>query len=334
MERGIRDRLDALVHEGILQPNFRHSFLELYSCYCKEAGEEAATHHFGEYLRLMERQLRSPHQFSAIHQRQTEPFNHYLFGIRQAKLMVDRERSVVKQEVVAQIEGQLASEENAILLSNHQTELDCHLVGLLLGESHPDFAYNLIWVAGDRVVNDPMAVPLSLGLNLVCIYSKKHIDQPPEKREEKLTHNRRAMRQVRELLSEGGHCIVLFPSGGRDRPNASGELVLAPFDPAAIELFRLVAERSGCPTHFYPMALDTYDFMPPPPEIGQELGESRVCRRVGVGISIGKEIDFDQLVEGEVQDKHLRRERVAEAVWGLVNRDYQKLKEKPNDPYF
>jgi glycerol-3-phosphate O-acyltransferase len=325
VERAIRDRLDSLVEEGVLQPTFRHSFLELYRCYCDEAGVGPATHHFTEYLQLMEEQLRSPHQFEAIHRRWTEPFDHYLFGLRQAELMVDQDTSLVKCDIVSQIKQQLASGENAIILSNHQTELDCHLVGLLLGKIHPEFTYNLIWVAGDRVVNDPIAVPLSLGLNLICIYSKKHINHPPEKREEKLTHNRRAMRQVRELLSEGGHCIVLFPSGGRDRPNEQGEVIPAPFDPAAIELFRLVGDRSGHKTHFYPMALNTYAFMPPPPEIGQELGESRVCRRAGVGISIGKEIDFEELVEGEEEDKHARRERIAEKIWAIVNRDYKTL---------
>lgn len=326
MDAEIRDRLDRLVEEGILRPNFRNSFLELYGCYREGAGAERAERHFSQYLDLMERQLRNPFPFPAIHWRCSEPVDYFQFGLRQAEMMVDRQRSTVMAPTLSQIESQLEAGENVVLLSNHQTELDCHLVSLLLGDDHRELTSRLMWVAGDRVVNDPMAVPLSLGLNLICIYSKKHINHPPEMREEKLTHNRRAMRQVRELLSEGGQAIVLFPSGGRDRPNQKGEVIPSPFDPAAIELFRLVAERSGRPTHFYPMALNTYAFMPPPPEIGQELGESRICQRVGVGIAIGERIDFEGFDGPE--EKQARREAVAEQIWSLVCQDYRNIKEQ------
>jgi glycerol-3-phosphate O-acyltransferase len=34
------------------------------------------------------------------------------------------------------------------------------------------------------VITDPLAIPFSMGCDLICIYSKKYIDVIPEKREE------------------------------------------------------------------------------------------------------------------------------------------------------
>ena len=36
----------------------------------------------------------------------------------------------------------------------------------------------MIMVAGDRVTTDVVAVPFSKGRNLLCIFSKKHIENP------------------------------------------------------------------------------------------------------------------------------------------------------------
>ena len=43
----------------------------------------------------------------------------------------------------------------------------------------------MIFVAGERVITDPLAIPFSMGSNLLCIYSKRYIDHPPEKKIEK-----------------------------------------------------------------------------------------------------------------------------------------------------
>ena len=50
----------------------------------------------------------------------------------------------------------------------------------MLEKEHPRLAEEMIFVAGHRVISDPLAVPLSIGRNLICIYSKKHIENPPE----------------------------------------------------------------------------------------------------------------------------------------------------------
>ncbi len=49
----------------------------------------------------------------------------------------------------------------------------------------------MIFVAGERVITDPLAVPASMGRNLLCIYSKRYIDHPPELKSEKQLHNKR-----------------------------------------------------------------------------------------------------------------------------------------------
>ena len=48
-------------------------------------------------------------------------------------------------------------------------------------------------VAGDRVTTDVVAVPFSKARNLLCIYSKRHIDNPPEEKPKKMRHNAKTM---------------------------------------------------------------------------------------------------------------------------------------------
>ena len=164
--------------------------------------------------------------------------------------------------------------ENAIFLANHQIEADPQAISILLENSYPKFAEEMIFVAGERVITDPLAVPASMGRNLFCIYSKRYIDQPPEQKMKKQLHNKRTMELMSQLLSEGGKAIYVAPSGGRDRPNANGIVEIAPFDPQSIEMFYLMAQRAGHPTHFYPMALKTFELLPPPQSIQVELGRS------------------------------------------------------------
>ncbi len=108
----------------------------------------------------------------------------------------------------------------------------------------------MIFVAGERVITDPLAVPFSMGRNLLCIFSKRYIDHPPEQKMKKQLHNKRTMELMSELLSEGGKAIYVAPSGGRDRPNADGVVEIAPFDPQSIEMFYLMARAGGASDPF------------------------------------------------------------------------------------
>ena len=59
----------------------------------------------------------------------------------------------------------------------------------------------MIMVAGDRVTTDVVAVPFSKARNLLCIYSKRHIDNPPEEKSKKMRHNAKTMTVAHRRLS-------------------------------------------------------------------------------------------------------------------------------------
>ncbi|GFY95159.1 phospholipid/glycerol acyltransferase family protein [Actinidia rufa] len=69
---------------------------------------------------------------------------------------------------------------NIAFISNHQTEADPAVVALLLEATHPHIAEKMTYVAGDRVITDPLSKPFSMGRNLLCVYSKKHMYDIPE----------------------------------------------------------------------------------------------------------------------------------------------------------
>ena len=193
----------------------------------------------------------------------------------------------------------------------------------MLENIDPALAENMVFVAGHRVITDPIAIPMSLGRNLLCIYSKKHMSHPPEKKGEKITHNQRTIKQLQELLNEGGYCIYVAPSGGRDRLDKKGMIQVAPYDPQSIELFRLLGEQAKQKTHFYPLALKTYDLMPPPKEVEKELGERRTIHFTPVFLSFGAEIEMNDFPEGDDLDKKTKRDRRAELIWEQVCAGYR-----------
>ena len=245
---------------------------------------------------------------------------------------VDVARSkIFGHESIQQIQAQLRKRENVILLANHQTEPDPQIISLLLEPIDPKLAADMVFVAGHRVVTDPIAIPLSLGRNLLCIYSKKHISYPPQDKEKKVLHNQRTLKKLQELLNEGGYCIYVAPSGGRDRQNTKGELEVAPFDPQSVELFWLMGQQAACPTHFYPLALQTYPIMPPPGQVEKEVGEKRIIHISPAFLAFGSEIDMEHF-PGSVQcDKRTLRTKRAEYIWNLVRQDYQAFTNKESN---
>lgn len=288
-----------------------------------EAGlpPETADRQLGNFLWSLGEQMRQPFEFAPYHKLISAPFDYYAFGVDFFRPLVDKARSTLTgRDQLQRITTQLAAGENVIFLANHQTEADPQVISLLLEDDFPALGRNMIFVAGERVIADPMTAPFSLGRNLLCIYSKRHIDHPPERKAEKVLHNRKTMERMVELLSEGGHAIYVAPSGGRDRPNAEGVIDVAKFDPQSVEMFRLMAQRSSRPTHFYPMSLATFDIMPPPEKVEVELGEPRILRRCPVHMTIGAEFDFDRFTDA---DRDARRAAQAEAAWTVVKDAYR-----------
>jgi glycerol-3-phosphate O-acyltransferase len=278
------------------------------------------------FLQQLDAQLSQPFVFEPYHRQVRTPFDSYRFGLEFVRPLVDKAASSLRgRRELDRIAAQLATGDNVIFLANHQTEGDPQAIALLLEETHPDLGRDLIFVAGERVTSDPLAVPFSMGCNLLCIYSKRHIDHPPDQRAAKQQHNARTMERMSELLAEGGRCVYAAPSGGRDRANAQGVVEIAPFDPNSVEMYYLMARRARRPSHFYPMALDTYAFLPPPGSVQVELGEPRIIRRCGIHLAIGPEVDMDAFPGRDLADKHARRAARAQHFWQLVAAEHARL---------
>jgi glycerol-3-phosphate O-acyltransferase len=279
-----------------------------------------------QFLDLVIEQLETPFAFDAFHQRILEPFNYYQFGLDFFRpLVLFDKSSILGTENLKAIEAALVKGENVILLGNHQTEPDPQAISLLLEKSHPKLAEEMIFVAGHRVTTDPLAVPLSKGRNLLCIYSKRHVESPPEQKQEKLAHNQRTMKKMAQLLDEGGHCIYVAPSGGRDRRNEENAIEVAPFDPQSLEMFWLISQQAAKPTHFHPLALATYDLLPPPCSVKNQLGEQRRARCTPIHLAFGPEIDMQNYPGNDHADKKQRRQHRADYITHLVKNDYEKF---------
>ncbi|XP_020978420.1 glycerol-3-phosphate acyltransferase, chloroplastic isoform X2 [Arachis ipaensis] len=204
-----------------------------------------------------------------------------------------RNSYVGNMPLFTEMEERLKKGHNIILMSNHQTEADPAVIALLIEKKAPHLAENMIYVAGDRVVTDPMCKPFSIGRNLICVYSKKHMLDDPSQIEMKKKANTRSLKEMAVLLRGGSQLIWIAPSGGRDRTDPkTGEFVPAPFDPASVDNMRRLVENSGPPGHIYPMALLCYDIMPPPATVEKKIGEKRIISFHGTALSVTPPISF------------------------------------------
>lgn len=319
-------KLDNLVKEGALPPKNALIMKEFYEDYKKATGKSSQEleNWFETFLKLLQEQVTSPYQFEPYHKAIRSPFDYWEFGLALARPLFAPGSSVVGHDVLKKIEKALDEKENVVLLSNHQTEMDPQIMGCLLEKEYPSIIERLIFVAGQKVITDPLAIPFSMGCNLLCIYSRRYIDIDPETKSQKQEHNSKTMRRMSELLQEGGKCIYVAPSGGRDRRNQAGKPEVAPFDPDSIEMFRLMALKSGKPCHFIPFALMTYDMLPPPETVEIAIGEKRPIQKSKAHLYFGSECDLEKLGEG-ASCKHERRKKIALAVWQKVVEQYHYL---------
>lgn len=327
----LHQKLETMLREGVLSLKVKQNLEKFFLSY-----EHTLASHgmsvwdqpdlFFDFLDRVAEQEKSPYQFQPYHEHIRSPFDYYQFGIDFMLPLVDQKRSTISGlEQVQEIVSLLEHKENVILLANHQTEADPQAISLLLDPTFPSFAEEMIFVAGERVTTDPLAIPFSMGRNLLCIYSKRYIDFPPELKHQKQMHNKRTMELMSNLLSEGGKSIYVAPSGGRDRPNSQGIVEVAPFDAQSIEMFYLMTKKATRPTHFFPLALATFDLIPPPETIQIELGEHRKAKRGAIHLAFGPKIDMDHYPGCEDPDKHLRRKARADYIWNLVKDLYQKF---------
>lgn len=280
---------------------------------------------------LVTEQAECPHPFAIYHRALRSPIDYYQLGLDLMRPLVDMPASqIVGVNILQEVTFCLRRGENVIFLANHQTEPDPQLIGLLLHKAgFPQLSEQLICVAGHRVVQDPMAIPLSLGCNLLCIYSKKYVEQPPEQKREKIAHNQRTLQQLKALLCEGGHAIFIAPSGGRDRIDGQGKMHVAHFSPESIELLALLAKQSPNRTHFYPLAINTHTIMPAPSAIRHPIGEEREIAfgPIGMGVlpklfSISSRDEEEKL---PLEQRERRRLERAHTAWEQVSMAFTKL---------
>ena len=237
----------------------------------------------------------------------------YALGTDFFRPSMDLDKSVVLgQDNLKKAREQLEAGENVVFLANHQSEADPQVVSCLFEQVSPeigDLAAKVTYVAGHKVTTDALAVPFSMGRNLLCIHSKKHIDADPDTKPAKSRQNMQAMNAMLGGLKDGGMAIWVAPSGGRDRRDvASGKIPIAPFDQKTVDMFRLMGRKSKTPTHFYPMSMVSYDLCPPPDFVEAGVGEQRNVRFTPIGIAVMDEVPNI----GGAEKRHLFTEKAEE----------------------
>jgi len=229
----------------------------------------------------------------------------YKFGCDFFRPAMDIENSLaLGEEALAKVKEQLKNGENVVFFANHQSEADPQVMSVMMEKAgYSEEAENMVYVAGHKVTTDTLAIPFSMGRNLICIHSKKHIDADPDTKSAKSRQNLQAMGGMLKMLTKGGSLIWVAPSGGRDRRllDGSGDVPLAPFDQKTIDMFRLMGNKSKKPTHYYAVSMVSYDLCPPPDFIEAGTGEQRNVRFVPVGIKVSDELEN----VGGVESRHL-----------------------------
>ena len=323
--------LKNAVEKGEISKKLHDILLHFYQEFCEQLKDQPQSRKvfestFLSFLDLIKKQVASPYSFEPYHKQIRTPYDYYAFGLDFLRPLVEKENSTVLGiDHLKEITAHISKGHNVILFANHQIEADPQAISLLLEDIEPKLAEQMIFVAGERVITDPLAVPFSLGLNLLCIYSKRYINHPPEEKHQKQLHNKRTMELMSDLLKEGGKCIYVAPSGGRDRPNIKGEIVVAPFDQRSIEMFSLMAKRAKTPTFFFPLALSTYSLLPPPKTIQVELGEKRTAKKGGIHLAIGAQLDMETYPGSDLPTKPEKRKARANYIYNLVKQDYSKI---------
>jgi len=246
-----------------------------------------------------------PFPFEPYHEAIRGPeLDHYTWGNDFFKSMVKyRGSKLIGVEHLAEIREALKKGDNVVLLANHQTEADPQVLSILLElENYSDLAEKSIFVAGHKVTTDPLAVPFSMGRNLLTIFSKKYLDEgTDEEKEEKNNRNRQTVAEMTRLFNEGGHIFWVAPSGGRDRRSPeSGKFEPAKFDHQSVGLFLLLGQKAskkgaGPTTRYFPLAMWSHRLVPPPEDTVSSVGESRSAKRAPIGLEFGPVMDPEEL---------------------------------------
>ncbi len=310
---------------GLFWKNFQHFLTDYYAVLTKDKKNiDSFIPLFTQVILLIDKQMHSPRDFPAYHKKERYPIDYYQIGLDMIRPLIDQKKSTVNDlSIIQKINDQLDREENVILFSNHQTEVEPQIISLILEEIEPSLAQRIHYIAGDRVTSDPLAAPFSAGVDLFCIYSKKYITE--ENKAEIIDHNKKTIQAIRKKLNEGGVCIYIACSGGRDRKNKNGVPYPAPFDPASIDLMYLLGEKAENTTHYYPLSLYSNPILPPPETTHKELGECRTTSKSPVHIYFSEEIDMKNIHSRDTTDKKLISKERAQNIYKMVTDQYDRF---------
>ena len=84
-----------------------------------------------------------------------------------------------------------------------------------------------------------------------------------------------------------------------------------------------MAKKACSPTHFYPLALYTYDLLPPPATRRTELGEKREIAFTPIGAFFEKE--FDMQTFDQIMNKKEKRQKRADTLLQIVKQAYRRI---------
>ncbi|XP_074264662.1 glycerol-3-phosphate acyltransferase, chloroplastic-like isoform X3 [Silene latifolia] len=273
--------------------------------------------------------MEDPFIFPPYHKAVREPYDYYAFGQNYIRPLIDFRSSYVGNiAIFREMEEKRQQGHNIILMSNHQTEADPAVIALLLEGTNPEIAENMTYVAGDRVVTDPLCKPFSMGRNLLCVYSKKHMYDVPELVDFKKRANTRTLKEMALLLrwfTSHLDCPKWWKRSSRSCHQGMVPEDQAPFDISSVDNMRRLVKHAGVPGHIYPLSILCYDIMPPPPQVEKEIGEKRLVSFHGVGLSVTPEVNYHDIAlhcrnEGEVKSTY------AHVLHDSVNEQYKVLK--------
>ena len=84
-------------------------------------------------------------------------------------LVILKKSKIEGAEYAKKILETLERGENVIILSNHQTEADPQVISILLESAGlSQLAEQIIFIAGHKVTNDPVAIPFSMVITCFC----------------------------------------------------------------------------------------------------------------------------------------------------------------------
>ncbi|CRH02432.1 glycerol-3-phosphate 1-O-acyltransferase, putative [Plasmodium relictum] len=223
-------------------------------------------------------------------------------------------------ENIKKIEKWKEEGHNIIIFGNHHIEADANIIKYFFDvHGSQDISRNMIFIGGHKIRTDPLSRPFSVAANLLCIYSKKYIENPPHLKEEKILFNHKSLNALRNLFNQGKQIIWLAPSGGRDRKGSDGHIKISPFDPKIIQTFHIFAKRSKVKTHFIGLALYTYNICPPPNTIDiDEIEKTRSCSYSSVSLNLGEDI-FDLYPD-------MKESEITKNLYNYVNQLYDQIR--------